>query len=159
MAAPGRPEAVGASCALPAISRPPMGKTHPRRAQGERGPRRSRETDAERLRDLRRRCASSENRGTLQRISEHASELALTAPENLLGDIAAFIDRVHEKYDRLFPGTRERQAARVAIIDRATSPAISMRISAWVIDEHGNRSRVAWNSADGLRPPLLSLQP
>jgi hypothetical protein len=33
------------------------------------------------------------------------------------------------------------------------SPAIDMRISEWTIDEHGNRSRVAWNRADGAVPP------
>jgi hypothetical protein len=44
---------------------------------------------AERLQDLWRRCAASENWGTLRTIAEPASELALTAPENILDDIDA----------------------------------------------------------------------
>jgi hypothetical protein len=56
---------------------------------------------AERLQDLRRRLASTENRDTVRRIA--ADELSWNAPKGLLGDIGDFTDRVHAKLDRLAP--------------------------------------------------------
>jgi hypothetical protein len=50
---------------------------------------------------LRRRCAASENRATLQEISEDVSELAFTAPESLLHEIGDLQDRINDKRERL----------------------------------------------------------
>lgn len=113
-------------------------------------------TPAERLSRLRQRLAAYENKDTIRRLAESASELALTAPENLLEDIAAFVDRVHAKLDRLSAASEKpkRQAVRVAATDRvgATSPLIEMKIGAWQVDEFGNQSRFIWN-AGGPPPP------
>jgi hypothetical protein len=58
---------------------------------------------AERLQDLRRRLASTENRDTVRRIAADVEELSWNAPKGLLGDIGDFTDRVHAKLDRLAP--------------------------------------------------------
>ena len=115
-------------------------------------------THAERLQGLRKRCAGSENIETLKRVLGEASELASVAPEHLLGDIGDFTDRVHEKIDRLAPATVPKAVSvkppphRVGFNAQGFS-TISMRISEWTVDEYGNRSRVAWNRADGMSPP------
>jgi hypothetical protein len=125
---------------------------------------------AQRLCGLRKRLASTEVIQTIRAISEAASELALTAPDDLLSDIGEFVDRCAEKAERLAPMTVpkavsekpiKRQAAQVHATDRVgqQSPAIDMRISEWTIDEYGNRSRVAWNRADGMSPPSPSPPP
>jgi hypothetical protein len=58
---------------------------------------------AERLQDLRRRLASTENRDTVRRIAADVEELSWNAPKGLLGDIGDCTDRVHAKLDRLAP--------------------------------------------------------
>jgi hypothetical protein len=114
-------------------------------------------THAEQLARLRKRCAASENIETLRRIAEDAQELSWIAPDSL--DVGAFVDRLRDKIGRLAPSKDttkpKRQAAQVSPTGRGASmsPAIDMRISEWTIDEHGNRSRVAWNRADGAVPP------
>jgi hypothetical protein len=116
---------------------------------------------------LRKRLASTEVVQTILAIGEDASELALTAPENLLAGISEFVDRVHAKLDHLAPAapkavvSEKRMAAACRAVDRVgqQSPAIAMRSTAWTIDEHGNRSRLLWNSADGASPPSPSPPP
>jgi hypothetical protein len=117
---------------------------------------------------LRKRLASTEVPGTIRAISEAASESALTAPEDLLSDIADFIDRCAEKAERVAPMTaapravsEKMQAAHVRATNRVgqQSPAVRMRSTAWQLDEFGNRSRIFWNAADGLTPPAPSPPP
>jgi hypothetical protein len=93
----------------------------------------------ERLQDLRRRCASTENRDTL------------VAEEGLLEPIASFLDRVHEKLDRISAVPKaargeKRMAAACRAADRVgqQSPQIVMKMSKWEIDEFGNRSRIIY---------------
>jgi hypothetical protein len=72
-------------------------KAHQRRSVADYGPARVRMTAAERLQSLRRRLAGHEGLETLKKIAGDASELASIAPENLLDEIAAFVDRCAEK--------------------------------------------------------------
>jgi hypothetical protein len=160
MAAAPRREGKDASCPFSAVRWPQTGQTRQRPSLAECGPHRSRATDAERLCGLRKRLAATETIGTIRAIGEAASELALTAPESLLSDIAAFIDRVHSKLDHLVPAapkavSEKMQAAHVRATDRVgqQSPAITMRSTAWQLDEFGNPSRVFWNAQDGASPP------
>jgi hypothetical protein len=114
-------------------------------------------TAAEQLARLQRRSAASENTETLRRILGDAQELSWIAPDSL--DVGAFVARLTAKIERIAPSKDttkpKRQAAQVPPTGRGASmsPAIDMRISEWTIDEHGNRSRVAWNRADGAVPP------
>jgi hypothetical protein len=163
MAALGRPEAVGASCALPAISRPPTGKPRRRPSVADVGRYACRLTHVEKLAELRRRLASSESRDTLQRIYDAAEELSWVVPAILHAEVSALITRIRAKRDNLFPATSKvaGEPKREAV-DRGTrsmSPAIGMRSTAWEIDELGNRSRIVWNLADGPVPPSPSQQP
>jgi hypothetical protein len=97
---------VGVGSARLAVSRPPAGRRRSRRSQI--GPTRVRWSDGDRLQDMRRRLAATENQDTLRRIAVDVSELAMTAPENLLGDIGDVVDRAAEKIERLSPSKAPR---------------------------------------------------
>jgi hypothetical protein len=75
----------------------------PRQRQSPCGPSRVHLSDGERLCGLRKRLAGTEIVGTIKTISADASELATTAAENLLHDIADVIDRCNEKIEHLAP--------------------------------------------------------
>jgi hypothetical protein len=152
-AAPGKPN--DAIPALPAVGRRPAAQMHRRRSITADCGRYVRLTHAEQLQALRQRCAASENIQTLRRVAEDAEELGWVAPK-LCGEIDALVARLHQKIERITPAApgekRKRQAARVNVADsRTISPMIEMKIGAWEIDEHGNKSRCVWNS-EGLPP-------
>jgi hypothetical protein len=108
-------------------------------------------SDGERLTDLRRRAAASENIDTLRRTVGDAIDLGWTSPQ-LRGEIDAFIGRANEKIERLVAVRPRRSHARQPN-GGAPGVTIRMRISEWSTDARGIRSRVCWNSADGLSPP------
>jgi hypothetical protein len=108
---------------------------------------------AERLQDLRRRLASSENKDTVRRIAADLEELSWTAPKPLRADIGDFTDRLNDKLGRISPEPKRRAPVAVTNHARAMSTMIEMRIGPWETDENGNRSRSIWNSADGPSPP------
>jgi hypothetical protein len=148
MAAKAAGEAVGAIEALSAVRRPPTGKTRHGRPLAYCGPTRARVTDAERLQRLRKRLCATEVLQTIKAISEAASELALTAPESILPDIADFVDRAAEKAERLSPPTATPKAVtsekphRVGFNGQGFS-TISMRISEWTVDS-STATAAAW---------------
>jgi hypothetical protein len=109
----------------------------------------------EKLQGFRRRLAATEIAGTVRAIGEAASELALTAPEDLLEDIGTFIDRVHEKLERIAPMTvpRVKSQHRSVGFNAQGFSTITMRKSDWVTDSQGVQSRCVWNAADGASPP------
>jgi hypothetical protein len=114
-------------------------------------------TNVERLAELRRRCAATENKSTLRHILEAAQELEWISAEGLREEVSALVARVETKIAALVPAAPKRkQAARVNVTDRARgemSPAVKMRSTEWQLDEFGNRSRTIWNAVDGPTPP------
>jgi hypothetical protein len=156
MPAPALRKPNGRLSPLMAVRERPTARTRQRSITADYGPY-LRRTPAEKLADLRRRLASTENKETIRRILGDASELASVAPESLLGDLADFTDRVHSKLDHLAPAaprtvSERRLAAAVHATDRNAAPAISMRISTWTIDEFGNRSRVVYRADEPVPP-------
>jgi hypothetical protein len=114
-------------------------------------------THAERLARLRRRCAMSGNVDTLARIIEDVAELQWVAPANMHAEIDAFIGRLRTKRERLAPLKAASPPKLRRIVQQPSGVTagmtIRMRISEWATDADGIRSRVIWNSADGLSPP------
>jgi hypothetical protein len=129
----------------------------PRQRRSPCGPSRVRWSDGERLQDMRRRLASTENQDTLRRIGVDVAELAMTAPENLLGDISELVDRVHAKTEHLAPPKAPRKPRKqrppTAKMDEAEPSVFSVKtdlLLARLREVHGS-SRA--DIPPGLLPP------
>ena len=129
--------------------------THQRSITADGGPY-LRMTNAERLQDLRRRVASSENKETLRRVAGEVEELRWVVVGSLRDEAGALLTRLKDKIERLGPSGRKRRHVQ-AVVDHSgeVAPTTRMRSTAWEVDELGNLSRVVFNALDGAVPPAL----
>ena len=104
---------------------------------------------SQRLQELRRRLAVSENLEVITDIRRAARRFAERT--DLREAFAIPVVGCDEKRGASAP-LRRRSVRRLPPTS-TTSPGIEMKIGAWAIDEFGNRSRVIWNAADGPTPP------
>ena len=106
---------------------------------------------SQRLQELRRRLAASENLEVITDIRRAATRFAERT--DLREAFAMLVAGCDEKRRRIRAASATRRQALAAGCAFTMSPGIEMKIGAWAIDEFGNRSRVIWNSADGPTPP------
>jgi hypothetical protein len=106
---------------------------------------------SQRLQELRRRLAASENLEVITDIRRAARHFAERT--DLREAFAMLVAGCDEKQRRVRAALATRRQALAADSAFTMSPGIEMKVGAWVIDEFGNRSRVIWNAADGPTPP------
>jgi ABC-type branched-subunit amino acid transport system ATPase component len=106
---------------------------------------------SQRLQELRRRLAVSENLEVITDIRRAARRFAERT--DLREAFAILVAGCDEKRWRIRAASATQRQALAANRASTTSPGIEMKIGAWAIDEFGNPSRVIWNAADGPTPP------
>jgi hypothetical protein len=106
---------------------------------------------SQRLQELRRRLAASENLEVITDIRRAARHFAERT--DLREAFAMLVVGCDEKRRRIRAALATQRQALAADCAFTMSPGIEMKIGAWAIDEFGNRSRVIWNAADGPTPP------
>jgi hypothetical protein len=128
-------------------------------------------SDRQRLDQLRHRLAQAERPSIVVRIQADLNAFAEGAAEDLLIECADLQDRCAAKAERLGGAPAPKQSRKLQLLQRRSAPpaalhqtaligmTIRMRVSEWVLDEFGNRSRAVWNMADGPVPPSPSASP
>jgi hypothetical protein len=104
---------------------------------------------SQRLQELRRRLAASENLEVITDVRRAARRFAERT--DLREAFAMLVAGCDEKRRRIRAASATQRQALAAGCAFTMSPGIEMKIGAWAIDEFGHRSRVIWNAADGRR--------